>query len=103
LSQTPPTESPSSTDKELFFEALDLPTVSDRTAFLERVCAGDPEKRKRLKELLANHFQQASFMADSAVESVPPGILEICSEGPGTIIGRYKLLEKLGEGGFGVV
>jgi serine/threonine protein kinase len=103
LSKPPPTESTLRADKYLFFEALDLPEKGARTAFLDRVCAGDPDKRKRLEALLAYHFQQESFMADLAVDNAPAGILEISSEGPGTMIGRYKLLEKLGEGGFGAV
>ena len=91
-------------DKEIFFEALDLATPEERDAHLDRACRNDPVQRARVEELLAIHFKQNPFMQEPAAEGSPPVFSTADStEGPGAQIGRYKLLEKLGEGGFGVV
>src|SRR5205814_6662652 len=77
-------------------------TPQERAAYLDGACGKDPLLRRQVEQLLAKHFQQDSFMNKPAVEGSPTVVLPI-SEGPGTVIGRYKLLEKLGEGGFGAV
>ena len=102
LSKPSPTQSALRTDKEIFLEALDLPENHGRAAFLDRVCAGDPEKRKRLEQLLASHFQADVFMEAPAVEESRASA-GYSAELVGTMIGRYKLLELIGEGGFGSV
>ena len=91
-------------DKEIFFEALDLATPEERAALLDGACGNDPVQRRRVEELLALHFKQNPFMQEPAAEG-SPAILSTAplTEGPGAQIGRYKLLEKLGEGGFGAV
>jgi serine/threonine protein kinase len=81
--------------EELFQRAADLPRA-ERAAFLERECA-DPELRERVLGLLRRHEEGGSFV----VPLLDPGTSP--SEGPGTVIGRYKLLQHIGEGGFGVV
>ncbi len=78
----------------LFQQAADLPREA-RAAFLERECRGEPELLARVQALLQRHEEGESFVAPLA-ESKP-------SEGPGTVIGRYKLLQHIGEGGFGSV
>jgi eukaryotic-like serine/threonine-protein kinase len=91
-------------DKEIFFKALDLATSEERYALLDEACGNDPVQRRRVEELLVLHFKQNLFMQEPAAEG-SPAILSTAplTEGPGTQIGRYKLLEKLGEGGFGAV
>src|SRR5262249_53146242 len=70
--------------------------------YLDQTCGGDPQLRARLEELLAAYPKVASFLE-------PPVPLAVTveegpvRERPGTVIGPYKLLEQLGEGGFGVV
>lgn len=89
-------------EREIFLGAIEKATPEERAAYLDGACGKDPLLRRRVEELLAKHFQQDSFMKEPVVESSRTVVLPI-SEGPGTVIGRYKLLEKLGEGGFGAV
>jgi WD40 repeat protein/serine/threonine protein kinase len=96
--------SESQEEKEIFFAALDKASAEERAAFLDKTCSREPQLRKRVEDLLANHFEQDGFMETPAfaaeVEelSEPPVV-----EGPGSKIGRYTLSEKIGEGGCGVV
>ena len=91
-------------EKEIFFEALEKPTPQERAAFLDGACGTNPVQRAKVEALLADHFQQDSFMKEPAAEAparaVPPAPP---SEAAAQMLGRYKLLEKLGEGGFGEV
>jgi serine/threonine protein kinase len=89
-------------EKEIFFEAVEKATPEERAAYLDGACGKDVLLRRRVEDLLARHFQQDTFMKQPAVEGSPTIVLPL-SEGLGTVIDRYKLLEKLGEGGFGVV
>jgi serine/threonine protein kinase/Flp pilus assembly protein TadD len=79
--------------KEIFAEALDL-QGADLTAYLDKACADNPELRAKVEALLAAAAQTDAFRETAASN---------LSERPGTVIGRYKLLEQIGEGGFGVV
>jgi WD40 repeat protein/serine/threonine protein kinase len=91
--------------KAVFDEAADIASPDDRAAFLDRACAGDDELRRRLDRLLRRHENSGSFLTRPAVGVCPDSFADRCSvaEGPGTVIGPYKLLEKIGEGAFGVV
>ena len=79
-----------------------LPDADAQAEYLDQVCAGDQALRERVEELLRVHEQEQSFLKSSG--DPPPteamGELNIAS---GQQIGRYKLLQKIGEGGFGVV
>jgi hypothetical protein len=96
-------------EKEIFFEAIEKAAPEERAAYLDEACGKDPLLRRRVEDLLAKHSQQDSFMkgpAGGAVGTRRPAdstIVVTISESPGSIIDRYKLLEKLGEGGFGAV
>ena len=79
----------------LFQGAADLP-AGERGAFLERACGDDAALRTRLDALLAQ-LDHGGSLAPPAFETEP------ASEGPGTSIDRYKILQTIGEGGFGVV
>jgi tetratricopeptide (TPR) repeat protein len=80
----------------LFADALAHEPGADREAYLDRACAGDAHLRARLERLLAAHESAGDFM--SAPATPPPP-----EETPGSQIGRYHLLEQIGEGGFGIV
>jgi eukaryotic-like serine/threonine-protein kinase len=89
------------TERELFEAALEVPP-EDRAAHLDRICGTDAALRQRLEDLLRKHDQAKSFL-----EAPPPEFARTANgpaiEGVGTQIGPYKLLEQIGEGGFGIV
>ncbi len=78
--------------KEIFAQAAARP-AGEREAFLAKACGGDETLRAEVESLLRAH--PPTDGAAAPVEPIP--------EGPGTRIGPYKLLEPIGEGGFGVV
>ncbi len=85
-------------EEELFHRALEKPTLAEQLAFLDEVCANQPEIRERVERLLRSHRHEDSFLR-APVATVDEPI----TKRPGTVIGPYKLLEQIGEGGFGVV
>jgi serine/threonine protein kinase/tetratricopeptide (TPR) repeat protein len=95
---------PESTEREenIFAGALAVPE-GEQPRFLDEACGGDAELRRRVEALLKAHGAAGTFMEAPAgphlSDPVPPG----AAEAMGTRIGRYKLLQKIGEGGCGVV
>jgi serine/threonine protein kinase/tetratricopeptide (TPR) repeat protein len=88
-------------EESLFHEALAMP-AGERSVFLDAACGGDADLRRRLDVLLQAHDKPSSFLAGPAAAAVAT-VDDSISERPGTVIGPYKLLEQIGEGGFGVV
>jgi WD40 repeat protein len=85
----------------IFFAALER-EPAERTVYLDEACGGDADLRRRVEKMLAAQSQARSFLEQPAATSVTVD-LPSAAEGPGTVIGPYKLLERIGEGGFGVV
>src|SRR5262249_12671819 len=85
-------------EQALFEEAVKYRSDAERAAFLDQACRGQPELRARLDLMLEGSFKTVGFLGR---EPEPPR--PIPEEALGTVIGRYKLLEKIGEGGFGSV
>ena len=100
----------------IFAAMLDLPTA-DRPAALDNACAGDGDLRRRVDELASALERAGGFMSDATADSAERapapdfvgGVMgdvtlsAAIGEKLGDMIGPYKLLEKIGEGGFGVV
>ena len=90
-------------EREIFLAALEKTSPEERKTFLDRACGNDAALRARVESLLRHHSEDG-FLEEPAIgaEAMPPLESAVC-EGVGTIIGRYKLLQKIGEGGMGVV
>jgi serine/threonine protein kinase len=89
-------------EEAIFLAALEYKTPEERLAYVDRACAGNLELRNRMLELLQSHESQGPF------DAIPPGLQATKTIEPepsrvGDQIGPYKLLERIGEGGFGVV
>ncbi len=87
---------------EIFSNALEIASADERSQYLDQACGDDVELRKRIDDLLRSHSDVGSFMVALA-PGIGASIDEPITEKPGTAIGPYKLLQQIGEGGFGVV
>jgi serine/threonine protein kinase len=92
---------PKSIDR-VFWEAGQLKGAAERNAYLDRTCAGDADLRRRVEQLLQAKPKAESFLESPAI-GMAVTVEEPITERPGTVIGPYKLLEQIGEGGFGIV
>lgn len=100
------------TEETLFIEALEIADPAGRAVFLDQACAGNPDLRGRLDRLLAEHAQAGSFLGTSAALpktgplAAPAGDTTNAlptARPDGGVIGPYKLVEVIGEGGMGTV
>jgi eukaryotic-like serine/threonine-protein kinase len=110
-----------SREREIFLEALDRRAGPERQAYLDAACAGDNALRQQMESMLAAHERDGAFLEQPAVAGAPellalgagaapdPGpdavttVVVPILEKVGDRIGRYKLLQQIGEGGCGVV
>jgi tetratricopeptide (TPR) repeat protein len=100
--------------QEILFAVIELP-VAQRAAYLTEACCGDSVLRVEVESLLREHEEAERFLAAPTAEIAPdsastsgvaPGHSRRAiegGEGPGSRIGQYKLLQQIGEGGFGSV
>jgi tetratricopeptide (TPR) repeat protein/serine/threonine protein kinase len=87
----------------VFQAALEAPDPAARAAVLERECATDPEVSRRVQALLQAYENPASILDRPPLAAMPVTVDDAPPERPGTIVGSYKLIEQIGEGGMGAV
>jgi len=80
-------------EQTIFTEALEHEDPAQRAAFLDAACADNPALRERIERLLLQHASMSAETLDKPH----------AAERPGVVIGPYKLLQQIGEGGMGVV
>jgi tetratricopeptide (TPR) repeat protein len=94
-----PTWDPRAND--LFLKALEIP-AAERQEYLDGACAGDAALRAEVEALLEASARAGSFLEPPAAAPLAT-VDEPVRERLGTVIGPYKLLQQLGEGGMGTV
>jgi serine/threonine protein kinase len=90
------------TEATIFAAALEKATDEERAAYLAEACAGDDKLRRRVEALLRAHAEPDDLLDPQQSRNVTADYAPI-TERPGTRIGPYRLMEQIGEGGFGLV
>jgi len=92
---------PGNSLRALFDEAVEIEDKQARSAFLDKACGENAELRANIDELLQSEESAGGFLAES--KCIAFDLDSAIDEREGARIGRYKLLQKIGEGGCGVV
>src|SRR5205809_3351135 len=87
--------------KTIFLRAAEIAAADERQAYLAAACGGDDALRSEVEDLLRHQERLGSFL--EAAPSGPATAAEATQEAPGAVIGPYKLLQQIGEGGMGTV
>ena len=87
--------------RAIFDEASEMSPGEERQAWLDQACGGDAALRANVEELLQSQETAGGFLADPKRDA--PAAATQVIEREGDRIGRYKLLQKIGEGGCGIV
>src|SRR5947209_1969946 len=107
-------------EHSIFSAALDIADPAERARYIDQACRNDPALLRRIAALIESHEQAGSFMIQRGEPADPAAIdgvsesgnletlafarrparqAERIEEEPGSIVGRYKLLQQIGEGG----
>lgn len=88
--------------RTIALEARNRPPAT-RASYLDQACDGDSSLRSLAEAILKSFERDGGEGLAPAPDPSATTCAPLLSEGPGAVIGRYKLLEEIGEGGFGVV
>src|SRR5260370_6310638 len=89
-------------EEAIFNVARKIPSPEARGDYLRQACGGEEAVAARVQALLKAHDEQESFLAPPVLGQLPT-VDDPMTERAGTVIGPYKLVEQIGEGGFGIV
>jgi serine/threonine protein kinase/Tfp pilus assembly protein PilF len=89
--------------QDIFLAAVEGHRPEDWGAYLDEACGADDELRHQVNLLLKAHREAGSVPGAALCERERTGPFQTLSEGAGTVIGPYKLMEQIGEGGMGLV
>src|SRR5262245_13626363 len=90
------------TAKEIFTAAIELPP-EQRAAFVAQQCGEDAALRASVESLLASHESASHFFSAPTVDPSTATVVQGTTPPPPQRIGPYKIVQTLGEGGFGTV
>src|SRR5262245_5510502 len=90
-------------EEAIFHAARRIETADGRRRYLDDCCGGNADLRARVEALLRVHDQELSFLQTPADGPTLIGNVTLVRESPGAVIGPYRIVEQIGEGGFGIV
>src|SRR5262249_9159790 len=90
-------------ERELFIAALQTEDTRQRLAYLREACGPNPALLERVEGLLRVYEGAGTFLESGVADPIPTVDQSLFCERPGTLVGPYKLLQEIGEGGMGAV
>src|SRR5579871_2752148 len=85
----------------LFHDALEVPPA-ERSDFLARACSDDPQLREQVQALITAFEQETGFLETPVLETAGTSVSQmLCALGQ--VLGHYRILQLLGQGGMGDV
>jgi serine/threonine protein kinase/tetratricopeptide (TPR) repeat protein len=89
---------------EIYWEAAQLTSSDEQAVFLDRACEKTPALRQQIEKLLRARTKAERFLEQPAAAPIAATLdMPPVTETVGSVIGPYKLMEQIGEGGMGVV
>ena len=89
-------------EESIFLEAAQINSEAERQAYLDRACSDDQSLRAGVEALLAANAESGDLL-DVSQAPAPTVDQSRLVDHPGSVIGPYKLLQEIGDGGMGVV
>ncbi len=97
-------------EKSIFFQALDIESSSERASYVQQACAGNEDLLSAVCALLRENERDVNPVDRPIAAAFLPTVIPVSDDEdtdsrftPGTMVGPYKLMERIGEGGFGWV